>query len=78
MLATKGIVGLAIYLGIFVQAYRVAMQKTDNVQRIGLFMLSITFNSMVIDMEEGHFIMLILLVFLASKSLMLTQSKNQK
>jgi O-antigen ligase len=78
MLATKGCVGLVIYLAIFVQACRIALQKTDDVQRIGLlmficlFMLSITFNSMVIDMEEGHFMMLVLLMFLAPKSLTLT------
>lgn len=84
MLATKGVVGLVLYLGIFVQACRIAMKKTDDVQRIGLlmfiylFMLSIMFNSMVIDMEEGHFMMLVLLMFLAPKSLMMTQSNFQK
>jgi hypothetical protein len=52
-----------------------ASEKTDEVQRLGLwvfvflFMLSITTNSMMIDMEEGHFTMLILLIFLAPKSL---------
>lgn len=71
MFATKGLVGLALYLAIFVQACRIAMHKVDEVQRVGLlmfvclFMLSITFNSMVIDMEEGHFMMLIFLIFLA-------------
>ena len=75
MLATKGVVGLMLYLAIFAQACRMAMQKGDEVQRIGLlmfvclFMLSITFNSMVIDMEEGHFMMLVLLIFLAPHSL---------
>ena len=34
-----------------------------------LFMLSITANSMVIDMPEGHFTMLVLLIFLAPKRL---------
>jgi len=74
-LATKGIVGLVFYLAIFGQACRLAWGKTDNVQRVGLlmfiflFMLSITTNSMMIDMEEGHFTMLILLIFLAPKSL---------
>lgn len=74
-LATKGVVGLVLYLAIFVQACRLAWSKTDEVQRIGLvmfvflFMLSITTNSMMIDMEEGHFTLLILLVFLAPKSL---------
>jgi O-antigen ligase len=81
MLATKGLVGLALYLAIFVQACRVAWCKTDEVQRIGLvmfvflFMLSITTNSMMIDMEEGHFTLLILLVFLAPKSLNLIKHK---
>ncbi len=75
MLATKGIVGLALYVGIFVQACRVGWQKKDEVQRIGvlifvfLFMFSITTNSMMTDMEEGHFTMLMLLVFLAPASL---------
>ena len=76
-LATKGVIGLALYLAIFGQACRVAWGKNDEVQRVGLimfvflFMLSITTNSMMIDMEEGHFTMLILLVFLAPKSLYL-------
>ncbi len=75
MLATKGVVGLLLYLSIFAQACRVAWHKTDEVQSIGLvmfvflFLLSITSNSMMIDMEEGHFTMLILLIFLAPKSL---------
>jgi O-antigen ligase len=75
VLATKGVVGLMLYLAIFAQACRVAWHKTDEIQRVGLlmfvflFMLSITTNSMMIDMEEGHFTMLILLVFLAPKSL---------
>ena len=75
MLATKGVVGLGLYLAIFIQACRVACQKDDQVQRIGLlmfvflFLLSVTSNSMMIDMEEGHFMMLILLIFLAPQSL---------
>ena len=75
MLATKGVIGLVLYVAVFAQACRVAWRKTDEVQRVGLvmfvflFMLSITTNSMMIDMEEGHFTMLILLVFLAPKSL---------
>lgn len=75
IIATKGVVGLMLYLAVFAQACRVAWQKADEVQRVGLvmfvflFMLSITTNSMMIDMEEGHFTMLILLVFLAPKSL---------
>jgi O-antigen ligase len=83
MLATKGVVGLVLYLGVFAQACRVAWGKTDDVQRIGLvvfvflFMLSISTNSMMIDMEEGHFTMLILLIFLAPKSLDLIGSKKQ-
>lgn len=76
-LATKGVIGLILYLAIFGQACRVAWGKNDEIQRVGLlmfvflFMLSITTNSMMIDMEEGHFTMLILLVFLAPKSLYL-------
>jgi O-antigen ligase len=75
ILATKGLVGLVLYLAIFIQACRMALRKEDEVQRVGLlvfvflFMLSITTNSMMIDMEEGHFTMLVLLIFLAPKSL---------
>ncbi len=82
ILATKGIVGLVLYLAIFGQACRLAMLKKDEVQRIGLlvfvflFMLSITTNSMMIDMEEGHFTMLILLIFLAPLNLNLTGSES--
>lgn len=81
MLATKGVIGLVLYLAVFAQACRVAWRKTDEVQRVGLvmfvflFMLSITTNSMMIDMEEGHFTMLILLIFLAPKSLNLLKQK---
>jgi O-antigen ligase len=85
-LATKGVVGLMLYLAIFVQSCRIAWQKTDEVQRLGLvmfvflFMVSITTNSMMIDMEEGHFTMLIVLIFLAPKSLDLVGSsvENRK
>jgi O-antigen ligase len=82
-LATKGIVGLALYLAVFVQASRMAWKKVDEVQRVGLvmfvflFMLSITTNSMMIDMEEGHFTMLVLLMFLAPKSLALVSPETQ-
>jgi O-antigen ligase len=82
MLATKGVIGLTLYLAVFVQACRVAWHKTDEVQRVGLvmfvflFMLSITTNSMMIDMEEGHFTLLILLVFLAPKTLDLIDRKS--
>ena len=75
MLATNGAVGLVLYLMIFAQACRVGWSKADEVQRVSLvmfvflFMLSISTNSMMIDMQEGHFAMLILLVFLAPKSL---------
>lgn len=84
MLATKGVVGLMLYLLIFVQACRIAMQKEDEFQRVGLlmfvylFMLSITFNSMIIDMEEGHFTMLVLLTFLAPRVLGMTSDAVQK
>lgn len=82
MLTTKGVIGLFLYLAVFGQACRVAWAKTDEVQRIGLvmfvflFMLSITTNSMMIDMEEGHFTLLILLVFLAPKTLDLIDRKS--
>lgn len=75
MLATKGVIGLALYLAIFAQACRLACLKSDEVQRVGmlvmifLFLLSITTNSMMTDMEEGHFTMLMLLVFLAPRYL---------
>lgn len=81
-LATKGVVGLVLYLAIFGQACLMAWGKADNVQRVGLlmfvflFMLSITTNSMMIDMEEGHFTMLILLIFLAPKSLDFLKAKT--
>jgi O-antigen ligase len=83
MLATKGAIGLALYVAIFWQACRVAWQKVDEVQRISLvmfvslFMLSITTNSMMTDMEEGHFTMLILLIFLAPKSLLLSGCESK-
>jgi O-antigen ligase len=83
MLATKGVVGLVLYVAIFAQACRVALHKTDEVQRVGLvmfvflFLLSITTNSMMIDMEEGHFTLLMLLVFLTPQSLGLDGSKTE-
>jgi hypothetical protein len=52
-----------------------ALKKKDEVQRVGmlmmvfLFMLSITTNSMMTDMKEGHFAMLMMLVFLAPREL---------
>ncbi len=82
ILATKGIIGLVLYLAIFVQACRMAFAKSDEVQRVGLwvfvflFMLSITTNSMMIDMEEGHFTMLILLIFLAPRTWGLAGAKS--
>ncbi len=75
MLATKGALGLLLYLAIFAQACRMALKKTDEVQRVGmlmlvfLFMVSITANSMMTDMKEGHFAMLMMLVFLAPQEL---------
>jgi O-antigen ligase len=77
MLATKGAIGLILYLAVFAQACRVAWQKTDELQRVGLitfvflFMVSITTNSMMIDMEEGHLTLLVLLAFLAPKVFLL-------
>jgi len=71
MWTTKGLIGLLLYLGIFVQACRMAAQRAEDWQRHGLwlfvclFLTSILFNSMSIDMVEGHFMMLVLLVFLA-------------
>jgi len=71
MWCTKGLIGLLLYLGIFVQACRMAAQRQEPWQRHGLwvlvclFLTSIVFNSMSIDMVEGHFMMLVLLVFLA-------------
>jgi O-antigen ligase len=82
MLATKGVIGLLLYLAVFGQACRVAWVKTDEVQRLGLvmfvflFMLSITTNSMMIDMEEGHFTMAILLIFLAPNVLGLSNDND--
>jgi O-antigen ligase len=84
MLATKGVVGLLLYVAIFVQACRLAWDKKDELQRVALlvfvflFMLSITTNSMMIDMEEGHLTLMILLIFLAPKSLDLLGSSGLK
>jgi O-antigen ligase len=84
MLATKGVIGLAIYLAIFLQAFRIAWKKEDEVQRIAslifllLFMVSITANSMMTDMEEGHFTMLIILIFLAPSNLYLSAHRSNK
>lgn len=75
MLATKGVIGLLLYIAIFVQACRLAWDKKDELQRVALlvfvflFMLSITTNSMMIDMEEGHLTLMILLIFLAPNCL---------
>ena len=40
-----------------------------------LFMVSIFMNSMMVDMEEGHFTMLVLLIFLAPSALHLIEQK---
>jgi O-antigen ligase len=83
MLATKGALGLLIYLAIFAQAFRMALKKTDEVQRVGmlmlvfLFMVSITANSMMMDMKEGHFAMLMMLMFLAPNELNLLGKDKQ-
>jgi O-antigen ligase len=75
MWATKGLIGLGLYLGIFIQACRIAAHRADAWQREGLwlfvflFAISIAFNSMSIDMVEGHFMMLVLLTFLAPKQI---------
>lgn len=79
ILATKGVFGLLLYVGIFGQACRLVLLKSSEIQRVGLimfvylFMVSILMNSMMVDMEEGHFTMLVLLIFLAPKSLTLLQ-----
>lgn len=84
MLATKGVIGLLLYVAIFVQACRLAWNKKDELQRVALlvfvflFMLSITTNSMMIDMEEGHLTLMILLIFLAPKCLDLLGSSGLK
>ena len=83
MWMTKGIAGLILYLAIFFQASRIAIKKVNEVQSKGmivmifLFMLSITANSMMIDMAEGHFAMLMMLVFLAPKNLNLLTVENK-
>ncbi len=83
MLATKGVIGLVLYVAVFGQACWVAWNKTDEVQRLGLvmfvflFMLSITTNSMMTDMEEGHFTMVILLIFLSPSKLGLINLKHE-
>lgn len=75
MWATKGLIGLALYLGIFIQACRIAAHRADAWQREGLwlfvflFAISIAFNSMSIDMVEGHFMMLVILTFVAPKQI---------
>ncbi len=75
MLSTKGWIGLLLYLSVFAQVCRMAMKKTNEVQRISmlmmvfLFLLSITTNSMMTDMKEGHFAMLMMLVLLAPREL---------
>jgi O-antigen ligase len=82
ILATKGIIGLILYVAIFFQACVMSWKNSDQVQRIALlmfvfvFLFSITTNSMMIDMEEGHFMMLILLAFLAPKALNFPKTKN--
>jgi O-antigen ligase len=82
MLSTKGWLGLVLYLAIFAQVCRMAMKKTNEVQRISmlmmvfLFLLSITTNSMMTDMKEGHFAMLMMLVFLAPRELNLLSQPN--
>ncbi len=75
MLSTKGWIGLLLYLSVFAQVCRMAMKKANEVQRISmlmmvfLFLLSITTNSMMTDMKEGHFAMLMMLVLLAPREL---------
>ena len=81
MWATKGLIGLIMYLAIWVQVCRMAWHKRDRLQRHGLwvlvtlFLISITSNSMSFDMVEGHFMMLALLIFLAPENLKLWPEK---
>lgn len=81
MWATKGLIGFIMYLAIWVQVCRMAWHKRDRLQRHGLwvfvtlFLISITSNSMSFDMVEGHFMMLVLLVFLAPENLKLWPEK---
>ena len=81
MWATKGLIGLLMYLAIWVQVCRMAWHKRDRLQRHGLwvlvtlFLISITSNSMSFDMVEGHFMMLALLIFLAPDNLKLWPEK---
>ena len=83
MWATKGLIGLLLYLAIWVQVCRMAWHKRDRLQRHGLwvlvtlFLISITSNSMSFDMVEGHFMMLALLVFLAPENLKLWPEKRK-
>lgn len=82
MYVTKGPIGLILYVLIFWQAALIAKKKINEVQRkcmlliIFLFMLSVTTNSMVVDMKEGHFAMLMMLVFLAPRELNLLGKDN--
>ena len=84
MWATKGVIGLLMYLAIWVQVCRMAWHKRDPLQRHGLwvlvtlFLISITSNSMSFDMVEGHFMMLVLLVFLAPGNLKLWPEKIKR
>jgi O-antigen ligase len=84
MWATKGVIGLLMYLAIWVQVCRMAWHKRDQLQRHGLwvlvtlFLISITSNSMSFDMVEGHFMMLVLLVFLAPGNLKLWPEKLKR
>jgi len=83
MWCTKGLVGLLLYLGIFVQACRIAARRSEDWQRHGLWLLvslfltSILFNSMSIDMVEGHFMMLVLLMFLAPTHIWTADQANR-
>ena len=82
--ATKGLLGMGLYLAIFIQACLIASKRKSTWQRHGmwifvcLFLVSIFFNSMSIDMVEGHFMMLVFLCFLAPQNLGVSTSSEEK
>ncbi|NDC43163.1 MAG: O-antigen ligase domain-containing protein [Chitinophagia bacterium] len=84
VLATKGLLGMGLYLAIFIQACLIASKRKSTWQRHGmwifvcLFLVSIFFNSMSIDMVEGHFMMLVFLCFLAPQNLGVSTSSEEK
>lgn len=59
VLATKGVVGLLLYVRVILQTCRMAWDKKDELKRIFLlmfvllFLLSMNSKSMMIDMDQG-------------------------